>query len=164
MRYVRAEKGLAYFAHGVFMPGRVAGAFVGQTGTPVDKAADAIQAMFEVLEKMRKADVTDAELADAKRRVAGGMVMQMQTIGQQAERRLEGILNGYPADYYDKYAQRVSEVTADQIKAAMEKYVDPNIMQIVVVAPAEQSREKLSALGEVKVEPMPDKAREGAKK
>jgi zinc protease len=164
MRYVRAEKGLAYFAHGVFMPGRVAGAFVGQTGTPVDKAADAIQAMFEVLEKMRKADVTDDELADAKRRVAGGMVMQMQTIGQQAERRLEGILNGYPADYWDKYAQRVSEVTADQIKAAMEKYVDPQIMQIVVVAPAEQSREKLSALGEVKVEPMPDKARQARKK
>jgi predicted Zn-dependent peptidase len=88
----------------------------------------------------------------------------MQTIGQQAERRLEGILNGYPADYWDNYAQRVSEVTADQIKAAMQKYVDPKIMQIVVVAPAEQSREKLSALGEVKVEPMPDKARQAAKK
>ena len=142
------------------MPGRMAGAFVGQTGTPVDKSADAISAMFEVFDKMRQADVTDVELADAKRRVAGGMVMQMQTIGQQADRRLEGILNGYPADYYDKYAQRVSEVTADQIKSAMEKYVDPKVMQIVVVAPAEQSKEKLGALGEVKVEPMPGKARE----
>jgi zinc protease len=160
MRYVRAEKGLAYHAHGVFMPGREAGAFVGQTGTQVDKAADAIQAMFEVLEKMRQADVTDAELADSKRRVAGGMVMQMQTIDQQAGRRLEGILNGYPADYYDKYAQRVSEVTADQIKDAMKKYVDPAAMQIVVVAPAEACKESLKQLGEVKIEPMPGKARE----
>jgi zinc protease len=160
MKYVRAEKGLAYFAHGVFMPGRVAGAFVGQTGTQVDKSADAIQAMFEVLEQTRKANVTDAELTDAKRRVAGRMVMQMQTIDAQAERRLEGILNGYPADYYDKYAARVASVTADQIREMMQRYVDPGIMQVVVVAPADPSKEKLSALGEVKVEAMPAKGEE----
>jgi len=160
MRYVRAEKGLAYFAHGVFMPGRIAGAFVGETGTQVDKSADAIEAMFQVIEQTRKGNVTDEELADAKRRVAGRMVMQMQTIDQQAARRLEGILNGYPADYYDKYAGRVAAVTADQIRAAMDKYVDPNVMQIVVVAPADASKERLSSLGEVKVQPMPGKARE----
>ncbi|MDB5319630.1 MAG: peptidase [Phycisphaerales bacterium] len=160
MRYVRAEKGLAYHAHGVFMPGRVAGAFVGQTGTQVDKAADAIEAMFQVLDQTRKTNVSDAELADAKRRVAGRMVMQMQTIDQQADRRLEGILNGYPADYYDKYAARVAAVTADQIREAMERYVDPAVMQVVVVAPADGSKEKLARLGEVKVEPMPGKAEE----
>jgi zinc protease len=160
MRYVRAEKGLAYHAHGVFMPGRVAGAFVGQTGTQVDKAADAIEAMFQVLDQTRKANVTDAELADAKRRVAGRMVMQMQTIDQQADRRLEGILNDYPADYYDHYAQRVAAVTADQIRETMQKYVDPAVMQIVVVAPAAGSTEALSRLGDVKVKPMPGKGEE----
>ena len=114
--------------------------------------------MFEVMEKMRQANVTDAELADAKRRVAGGMVMQMQTIGQQADRRLEGILNGYPADYTTSTRRRSVGGDGRSDQSAMEKYVDPKIMQIVVVAPAEQSREKLGALGEVKVEPMPGKA------
>ena len=142
------------------MPGRAAGAFVGQTGTQVDKSADAIEAMFQVLDQTRKANVTDAELADAKRRVAGRMVMQMQTIDQQADRRLEGILNGYPADYYDRYAQRVAAVTADQIRETMQKYVDPAVMQIVVVAPAAGSTEALSRLGEVKVKPMPGKGEE----
>ena len=47
--------------------------------------------------------MTAAELAEAKSRVAGGMVMDMQTIGQQAGYRVDGILNGYPIDYYDKY-------------------------------------------------------------
>ena len=36
-------------------------------------------------------------------RVAGGMVMGMQTIGQQAGFRVDGILNDYPIDYYDTY-------------------------------------------------------------
>ncbi|HEY7117909.1 MAG TPA: pitrilysin family protein [Tepidisphaeraceae bacterium] len=157
MKYVRAQKGLAYHAHAVFMPQRVAGTFVCQTGTDVEKSADAIQAMFEVLEGMRKENVTGEELADAKRRVAGGMVMQMQTIDQQAGRRLEGILNGYPADYWDKYPQRVAQVSADQIRQVMQKYATPDTMQIVVVAPADPSKPKLSALGEVRVEPMPAK-------
>jgi zinc protease len=160
MRYVRAEKGLAYHAHGVFMPGRIAGAFMGQTGTEVDKAADAIAAMFEVLDQVRTADVTPAELDDAKRRVAGRMFMQMQTIDQQAASKLEAKLNGYPEDYYDKYAKRVSEVKAEQVRTLMNKYVDPTAMQIVVVAPAAASKEKLSALGEVKVEKMPTPPKE----
>jgi zinc protease len=155
MRYVRAEKGLAYHAHGVFMPGRLAGAFMGQTGTEVDKAADAITAMFEVLDKMRQSDVTGAELTDAKRRVAGGMVMQMQTVEQQAARRLDAILNDYPADYWDKYPEHVAAVTADQIREVMQKYVTPGAMQIVVVAPAAASKDKLSKLGPVQVQPMP---------
>jgi zinc protease len=157
MRYVRAEKGLAYDAHGVFMPGRHAGAFVGMTDTAIENSADAIEAMFKVFNDVRETDVTDAELAESKLRVAGRMVMQMQTIEQQAERRLEGILNGYPADYYDRYAQRVSAVTADQIRAAMQRYVDPATMRIVVVAPVEASKENLARLGEVKVVPMPAK-------
>jgi zinc protease len=155
MKYVRAEKGLAYTAHAVFMPAREAGTFTAQTGTDPTKAADAITAMIEVLEKMRAADVTADELADSKRRVAGGMLMQMQTIEQQAGRRLEGILNGYPADYYDKYAARVSEVTADQIRQVMQKYVDTGALQIVVVAPAKAARDALSKLGDLKVEKMP---------
>jgi zinc protease len=154
-RYVRAEKGLAYFAHGVFQPGRANGAFVGSTGTEPAKAADAIEAMFKVFQDTRSSDVTDDELADAKRRVAGGMVMQMQTVEQQAARRLDAILNGYPADYWDKYPQRVAAVTAGQIRAVMQKYVTPDTMQIVVVAPADKSKEQLARLGQVKVQPMP---------
>jgi zinc protease len=160
MRYVRAEKGLAYHAHGVFMPGRLAGAFMGQTGTEIGKAADAIEAMFHVIDQTRTAGVTAEELTDAKRRVAGRMLMQMQTIEAQAERRLEGILNGYPADYYDRYAKRVGEVTADQIREVLNKYADPKAMQIVVVAPASASKEPLSKLGEVQVEKMPSQSPE----
>jgi hypothetical protein len=37
----------------------------------------------------------------------------------------------------------------------MKKYVDTGAMQVVVVAPAAASKDKLGALGEVKVQPMP---------
>jgi zinc protease len=161
MRYVRAEKGLAYGVHGVFQPGRHGGAFVAGTETAVESTADAIEAIFKVFDDMRKADVEPSELAEAKTRVAGALLMGMQTIGQQASYRVDGILNDYPIDYYDNYPAAIGAITADQVKAVMNKYVDDTRMTIVVVAPADQVKDQLKRLGDIEVVPMPSK-REGA--
>jgi zinc protease len=149
--YVRAEKGLVYNVQGVFSPGRQAGAFQGVAECAIDKAGDTVTAIFKVLDDMRSANVTDTELANAKFRVAGGLLMTMETISDQASRRLDGILNGYPIDYYDKYAQRISQVTADQVRADMTKYVQENRSIVVVVGPAESVRPQLEKLGKVEV-------------
>jgi zinc protease len=159
-RYVRAEKGLAYSVWGMFRPGRHGGTFLGGTDTKIPSTADAVTSMFKVFDDLRAADVTDAELKEAKLRVSGSMVMGMQTIAQQAGYRVEGILNGYPIDYYDKYPARISQVTREQIREVMDKYVRSDRMVVVVVAPAAQVKEQLAPLGEVKVLPMP--ARRGA--
>jgi zinc protease len=161
MKYVRAEKGLAYGVHGVFAPGRHGGTFTVGTETKVESTADAIDAIFKVTSDMRKADVTPEELAEAKTRVAGGMLMGMQTIGQQAGFRVDAIINDYPIDYYDNYPAKVGEVTLDEVKAVMDKYVDDSRMTIIVVAPAEQLMQQLKRIGTVEVVPMPAK-REGA--
>ncbi len=157
MKYVRAEKGLAYGVYGVFQPNREAGSFNGGVDTAVETTADAVEAMFKVFDDMHKANVTDAELAEAKMRVAGGMGMKVQTIGEQAEYRVEGILNGYPIDYYDKYPERISQVSADQVRDVMNKYEKDGEMTIVVVGPALVIRAQLERLGPVEVVPMPSK-------
>ena len=161
-RYVRAEKGLAYGVQGIFQPGRQSGAFVGATDTAVESTGAAVEAMWKVFDDMRAADVTAAELAEAQMRVAGGMVMGMQTIQQQAGYRVDAILNDYPIDYYDTYPQKIAQVTQQQIRDVMNKYVKDDAMVIVVVAPADVVKPQLEKLGEVEVVPMPAK-REGAK-
>ena len=161
-RYVRAEKGYAYGVSGRFGPGRQAGAFVGSTDTALETTAAATLAMFKVFEDMRTADVTAVELAEAKTRVAGGFVMDLQTIQQQAGLRVSGILNGFPIDYFDRYPERLDQVTAGQVREVLTKYVKDGEMVIVVVAPAEVVKSQLEKLGTVEVLPMPAK-REGAK-
>ena len=156
-RYVRAEKGLAYAVHGVFSPSRQAGSFTGGVDTAVESTADAVEAMFKVFNDMRSADVTAAELAEAKERVAGGMAMKVQTIGAQAEYRGEGVLNGYPVDYYDKYPARVAQVSVQQVRDVMNKYVKDDRMTVVVVGPALLIQSQLEKLGPVEVMPMPSK-------
>jgi zinc protease len=154
-RAVRAQKGLAYSVWATFRPGRHGGVFSGGTDTTIPSTADAIEAILKVFDVMRSAEVAADELAEAKLRVTGSMVMGMQTIAQQAAYRTEGILNGYPVDYYDKYPARVSQVAAGDIRQVVDKYVRPDRMVIVVVAPADQVKDQLARLGEVRVVPMP---------
>ena len=154
-RYVRAEKGLAYRVWGSFRPGRHGGTFLAGTDTKLPSTAEAIEAMFEVFEGMCDADVTDAELEEAKLAVTGSMVMGMQTIGQQAGQRTEGILNRYPIDYYDKYPTRVGLVPKSEVRDVMRRFVRPERMVIVIVAPASAVKAQLEQLGRVKVIPMP---------
>lgn len=161
-KYVRAEKGLSYGVHGVFQPGRQAGVFAAGTDGRIDKAAESIEAIFHVLEGMRKENVTENELKEAQTRTIGLMLMGMQTIQQQAQYRVDGLLNGYPLDYYDVYPEKISAVTADKIREVVGKYVVPEGFTIVVVAPAAQVKEALEKIGEVKVVPMPTK-REGGR-
>lgn len=154
-RYVRAEKGLTYGCYAYFNANRRGGMFQGSVGTNIETAADAIEAMFKVFNDMKTADVEPEELRDARSRVAGDMLMETQTIAQQASRRAEQILNGYPIDYYDKYPERLSQVTQQQVREVMNRYVTDDRFTIVVVAPAEQVKDQLQRLGEVEIVPMP---------
>jgi predicted Zn-dependent peptidase len=150
-RYVRAEKGYVYGVRGQFAPGRQVGSFYGQTDTKFQTTADTIEAMFKVFDEMKAEPVTAKELGDAKFRVAGQLLMSMETIADQASRRVEGLLNGYPIDYYDKYAQRIGQVTAEQVRDVVTKYVKEDQMTIVVVGPAETVKEQLQRVGPVVV-------------
>ena len=159
MEYVRAQKGYVYGITGSFAPGRHDGAFEVNAPTRPPVAGDCVSATYKVLDDLKNPagdnPLTDDQLADAKRRVTGLQVMSMQTVDQQAGMRLDGILNGYPVDYYDTYAGHVNAVTVQQVRDVMDKYVRDAAMQIVVVAPATVVKGQLEKIGPVTVEPMP---------
>jgi predicted Zn-dependent peptidase len=159
MEYVRAKKGYVYGVGGSFQPGRETGAFMVNAPTRPPVTGDCVASIFKVLDDLKNPagdnPLTDQELENAKRLVCGSMVMSMQTIGQQATKRLDGLLNGYPVDYYDVYPQHINAVTAQQVRDVMSKYVNTDAMTVVVAAPASVVKQQLEPLGDVKVIPMP---------
>ncbi len=155
-RYVRAEKGYVYGVVAYFRPSRQPAAFVGETDTRFSTTADTITAMFKVFDDFRATPAGPQELADSKSRVAGALLLSMETTSDQAQRRIDGILNGYPVDYYDKYADRIGQVTAEEINAIAKKYIDKDKMTIIVVGPAAALEAQLKAVAPVTVIPMPE--------
>lgn len=156
-KYVRAEKGLSYGVGGVFRPGRHVGAFNAETDTNPETVGASIEAVWKVLNDM-KADLLPAdELAEGKSRIVGGMALQMQTIAQQTQRRIDMILNDYPLDYFDVYPQKINSVSAEQVRDVLRKYVDETKAVVVVVGPARQMRQQVTPLGDVEERPMPMK-------
>ena len=82
--------------------------------------------MFKVFSDIGKDGVSEQELTEAKLRAVGSMVMAIQTIEQQAGFRLESILNGFPADYWDRYPEQISAVAARQLAQVAGKYLQPS--------------------------------------
>jgi len=156
VKYVRAQLGLVYGIGSSFTPYRNNGIFNLGTDCKIETTARTISASLKVIDGVCSAPPSPDELKDAKLRVAGSMVMNMQLIRQQADMRLEGILNDYPADYYDKLPSRLAQVTGEEVRQVMDKYVDSPEMTIVVVAPAAAVKEQLEKrFGPVEVVPMP---------
>ncbi len=153
-RYLRADRGLTYGASGVFSAGRHSGQFTASCDTNPATTGAAVEGIFHVLDGMKKEEITDAELSSAKTRVAGMMVMEMQTINQQAGRRVDAILNGYPDDYYEKLPSRIAEVTKDKVKYVVDKYITDD-QTVVVVAGPPSVKSQLEQFGEVEVVEMP---------
>lgn len=156
-RYVRAEKGLVYSVWGNFRPARQGGQFLAGAETKLETTADCVEAMFKVFTDMGKDGVSEEEMAEAKLRAVGGMVMGMQTMQQQAGYRVEGILNGYPLDYWDRYPERIAAVAPGQVGEVVGRYLRPERITVVVVAPAQAVVKQLEKLGTVQVVAMPGK-------
>lgn len=154
-RYLRADRGLTYGASGVFSAGRHNGSFIASTDTNPATVGASVDGIFTVLEGMKTAPITDEELAMARSRVAGAMVMEMQTAAQQASRRAQTILNDWPADYWMLLPGKIAQVTKDDVLKVMNTYTRPENAVIVVVGPATTVREQLEKYGEVEVVPMP---------
>ncbi|MBV8780025.1 MAG: insulinase family protein, partial [Phycisphaerae bacterium] len=74
-KYVRAEKGYTYGCYGLFGPRRHDGNFIVTVDTNPETTGPCVEAVWKVLRDVADKGVTDEELAAAKRRVTGGMVM-----------------------------------------------------------------------------------------
>jgi zinc protease len=93
--------------------------------------------------------VTDQELADAKRSMVASFALSLESPLQVLNLSLTQWRYKLPANYWDRYAERVMAITKEQIQAAARKYLAPDQMQIVVVGDPDRALDPLKKLGPV---------------
>lgn len=146
---IRAKRGLTYDINTQFTFLRFPGEFTVTTYTRNDSTSNAIKGVFSELEKIRNAEVTPGELKDAITFYNGMFPRQFETLDQVRSQFTTVELYGLGKDYLPTYLDRISKVTATQIRDVAQKYIDTKNMLIVVVGKADEVREGLKQFGPV---------------
>ena len=105
-------------------------------GCDADNVSKARQLVDQDLAAMRATNVTDAELQQAK-----ALLLRQITLSESSEDAVAGgfvarALVGLPLDEPIRAAQRYYALTADQVRAAFEKWIHPETFVQVVRGPA----------------------------
>lgn len=130
---VREKRGLSYSVYSGFNPGLHAGAFVISLQTRPDQAAQAVQVAREVLTRFVAQGPTPAELRAAKDNLIGGFALRIDSNRKLLGNVVNIATNGLPLDYLEHWRQRVEAVTVADIRAAMQRKLQPERMVTVTV-------------------------------
>ncbi len=150
-RHLREEKGYTYGAGSNVVAPRWAGQWVASTSVRNEVTEPALTDLLDEIRQMREVRVPAREFADAKRTLVAAFALALespQTLLQQAITRWR---YGLPADYWDRYPERIMAITEADAQAMAKKYLDPSRLQIVAVGNEEAVARTLRKLGAVDV-------------
>lgn len=102
----------------------------------VNEARDAIAQQVRAL---CSDGVTDQELARAKRRALAGVVYSGQTAQAMASRLASDLIGMNDPDYLQRYAQAIQKITAEEVKAAANRYLRDDALITVTLLPTDDT-------------------------
>jgi len=131
--HLREEKGYTYGAYSGMSAGRFKGTWSASTDV--------------------RSDVTEPakELQDKKRSLVASFALSLESPQQVLNYYVTRWIYKLPVDYWDKYPERVMNVTAAQVQAAAKKYLDPKNMQIIAVGDGKKVEGILRKFGPLEV-------------
>ena len=130
---VREKRGLSYSVSSYFIPMRERGPFLMRAQTKNASFDEALQAMKDTLDRFMAQGPSEEELVAAKRNITGGFPLRIASNSKILE--YLGVIGFYdlPLDYLDRFNERVNAVTAEQIRDAFLRRVDPQRFVTIVV-------------------------------
>ncbi|MEJ7931197.1 pitrilysin family protein [Ramlibacter sp. AN1015] len=137
---VREKRGLAYSVYSYFAPGLHAGAFTVGFQTRPDQAAEAVQVARDVVTQFVAQGPTEDELRAAKDNLIGGFALRMDSNRKLLDNLATIAWHELPLDYLDTWTERVRAVTADQVRAAFQRKLQPERMATVTLGAAPPAR------------------------
>jgi predicted Zn-dependent peptidase len=165
---VRSDEGLAYsagsiFGQGVYYPSDFRAAFQSKSmSTP-----QAIDIVMEEINRIRTTQVSAEELETAKNSAIETFPLAFASAAQIAGTFAQDEYTNRPADYWEKYRDRIRAVTSADVQRVAQKYLQPEQLVILVVGnidditkgnpdKPQHSIVKLVKNGQIRRIPLPD--------
>jgi zinc protease len=130
---VREKRGLSYSVYSYFSPGLHAGAFTVGLQTRPDQAAQAVAVAQDVVQSFVREGPTEAELQAAKSNLVGGFALRIDSNRKLLDNVANIAWNRLPLNYLDTWTQQVDRVSVADVRRAMARVLQPELMVTVVV-------------------------------
>jgi predicted Zn-dependent peptidase len=145
-RNLREEKGYTY---GIYARGdsrRLGGVSFVVGSVKAEVTGAAVKELLGELERLREQPVPVEELDDAKNALVLGLPADFATAGAIAGRLAELAVHGLPDDYWNRYAERVRKVSAEDVQRFARERLDPAKLTTVMVASPDVVKAQLEGL------------------
>ncbi|WP_202390784.1 pitrilysin family protein [Flavobacterium sp. Sd200] len=133
---LREAHGWTYGAYSSIGASKYVTAFTSSTQVRNAVTDSSVVEILNELKKIRTDLVSAEDLASAKAKYIGNFVMQIEKPATVARYALLTQTQGLPADFYESYIKNISAVTAEDIKAAANKFFLADNARIVIVGKA----------------------------
>jgi zinc protease len=147
---IRTKRGLAYSVGGGIgttfdHPGVTR--FV--LGTKSQSTIEAIRALYDDVDDLKKQPVTDDEIKRAKDSILNSFIFNFDTPDKVLHERMAYEFYGYPLNFLEQYRSGVEKATAADINRVATKYLHKDQLAVLVVGNPKDFDKPLSSLGPV---------------
>ncbi|HEX9115484.1 MAG TPA: pitrilysin family protein [Anaerolineae bacterium] len=132
---VRERQGMAYSAYSQISADKLPGVWALIAGVNPANVVRAVESMLHEADRICQEPVAADELEDSKRYLTGSLPLQLET-----NDGVSGIISdmewhGLGLDYVQRYLDMIAGLTADQVQAAAQKYLNTQAYVLAIAGP-----------------------------
>lgn len=146
---LREDKGYTYGAYSRYDADRLVGEFSASASVRTEVTDSAVSEFLNEFNQLHKEPVSGEDLQNAKNYIAGSFGRSMESPQTMARFALNIQRYNLPQDYYETYLQRMEKLTAEDIQAAAQKYIQADQMTITAVGKGAEIASTLKKFGPV---------------
>lgn len=133
MSELREKRGMTYGVYSGFVPMRAQGPFTINLSARADQTTQALDLVRKILKDFIRTGPTDAQVAEAKDNMLGSFPQSTASNSDILAYLASMGFYNQPLDYLDTYPKRIQAVTAEQIRDAFKRHLNPDKMLYITV-------------------------------
>jgi zinc protease len=142
MEEVREKRGLSYSVYSYFLPMAQQGPFLMGFATKNEQAQEARDVLMSTVRRFREQGPTPGELEAAVKNITGGFPLRIASNAKVVQYLAMMGFYRLPADYLNRFNERVAAVTVEDIRDAFRRRVHPERFATVIVGPENEQLAK----------------------
>lgn len=146
---LREEKGYSYSVTSRLSATRFVGPWSASGSVRTEVTGPALGEFFREIRRIAEEPVPAGELEEAKRSLIASFALTLESPARLASYATERKRYDLAADYWEKYPERVTSVTAEDIQRVARKHLKLDAIQVVAVGDAAAIEKALAEYGPV---------------